>query len=98
MEVLGSSIYLVRIDTPMSKGRFSNPNAKQLSEWKARAQQKNAILPRSFTVSPKRIVIDCGSCGNQFGRRVVPNLSEPVFVCPKETCKARNWVPLRFNE
>lgn len=76
---------------------MNNPSPQKKAEWRARAAQKRAIVPDYFEVFPTRVVIICGNCRHEFSRSLIPNLDEPVFVCPDKKCKARNWVPLRYE-
>ncbi len=71
------------------------PTPEKKAEWKARAARKNAIVPEYFEVSPYWVYLKCGECGDAFKRNLVPRLDEPVFVCP--SCRARNWVPVKFE-
>ncbi|RMG42869.1 MAG: hypothetical protein D6719_05155 [Candidatus Dadabacteria bacterium] len=73
------------------------PTPQKLAEWQARAAAKNAIVPEYFEVFPNRVIIECGRCGREFRRNLVPNIDEPVFVCPDKSCKARNWLPVRYD-
>ena len=76
---------------------MSEPSPAKKAEWKMRASQKNAIVPKYFEVFPNRVIIECGNCGRRFVRTLIHGLDEPVFVCPNEECKERNWVPVRFE-
>lgn len=67
------------------------------AEWKQRASLKKAIVPHYFTVFPYKVIIECGKCKLEFQRKLIRNRDEPVFACPNEACKARNWVPVNFE-
>ncbi|MCB0353104.1 MAG: hypothetical protein KDD64_06245 [Bdellovibrionales bacterium] len=76
---------------------MTNPSPQKLAEWRERAAKKNAIVPSYFEVFPTKVHITCGACQHSFRRSLIPNLDEPVFVCPEESCRARNWVPVRYQ-
>lgn len=76
---------------------MSEPSEAKKAEWRARAAQKEAIVPHYFEVFPNKVIIECGQCKYRYTRPLIPNLNEPTFVCPKSACKARNWVPVRFD-
>lgn len=78
--------------SPMKK-----PSPEKMREWQARAKKKNAIVPFFFEVFPNKVLIICGDCQREFQRTLIPRLDEPTFICPEETCRARNWVPVRFD-
>ena len=67
------------------------------AEWKQRASIKQAIVPNYFKVFPRRVIIICGKCSFEFQRNLIKNVNEPVFTCPNESCKGRNWIPLKFE-
>lgn len=67
-------------------------------EWRARAAKKNGIVPEYFEVFPTKVIIVCGQCWTEFSRNLIPNCDEPVFVCPNQKCRARNWIPLRYEK
>ena len=62
-----------------------------------RAARKDAIVPEYFEVFPNKVIIVCGNCHATFHRSLIPNLDEPTFVCPEEDCRARNWVPVKYD-
>jgi len=66
-------------------------------EWQARAARKNAIVPYYFEVFVTKVIIQCGACGTEYRRTLIRDLNEPVFVCPNERCRSRNWVPVKFD-
>lgn len=66
-------------------------------EWTLKAQKKNAIVPAYFEVFVDKVIIDCGHCHTRFQRGLIFGLNEPVFVCPENSCHARNWVPVTFE-
>ncbi len=66
-------------------------------EWQRKAARKNAIVPSYFEVSPEAVFIICGKCKTQFQRNLIPYLNEPTFICPKSSCKAKNWVPVTYE-
>ena len=76
---------------------MSNPSPEKLAEWKERASIKGAIVPSYFEVSSRTAILVCGNCGTRYQRNLVPRVDEPTFVCPNESCRAKNWVPLRYN-
>ncbi|MGI6523739.1 MAG: hypothetical protein ACOX2O_00360 [Bdellovibrionota bacterium] len=76
---------------------MTEPSPQKKEEWRLRAAQKNAIVPKYFEVFPTKVIIECGACGKRFVRNLIPNLDEPVFVCPESACAKRNWVPVRFE-
>ncbi|MCB0328833.1 MAG: hypothetical protein KDD70_04195 [Bdellovibrionales bacterium] len=76
---------------------MNQPSPEKLREWRIRASRKNAIVPYYFEVFPKKVVILCGNCHHEFQRPLVPNLDEPTFVCPEPDCRARNWVPVKYD-
>lgn len=73
------------------------PSDEKKVEWQKRAAAKDAIVPVYFEVFPDKVIIDCGQCEGRFLRNLVPNVNDPTFICPVETCKARNWVPIRYK-
>ena len=76
---------------------MSRPTPEKLAEWRERAARKQAIVPRYFEVFPTHVVLECGECGAAFQRNLVLNLEEPYFVCPNQSCRARNWVPVYYD-
>jgi hypothetical protein len=76
---------------------MSRPSPQNLADWRKRAAKKNAIVPEYFEVFPHKVNLLCGNCSHNFSRTLLPNLDEPVFVCPAKGCQARNWVPVRFD-
>ena len=76
---------------------MTGPSPQKMAEWKERASRKDAIVPEYFEVTPTTVSIVCGKCKRSFGRNLIPGLDEPVFVCPNEKCRARNWVPIAFD-
>ena len=66
-------------------------------EWQRRAAKKNAIVPEYFEVFVNKVVIICGNCKHHYQRALVFGVNEPVFACPNNECKARNWVPVTFE-
>jgi hypothetical protein len=76
---------------------MTGPDPKKLAEWRRRAAAKEAIVPSYFEVFPERVIIVCGGCREEFRRNLVPNVQEPTFVCPNEKCRARNWIPIRYQ-
>jgi len=77
---------------------MNEPTPEKRAEWAVRAARKNAIVPGYFEVFPTRVIIVCGGCGARFVRNLVPNVNEPVFVCPENNCRSRNWVPVTFSK
>jgi len=75
----------------------SDVSEEKLVEWRQRAAAKQAIVPGFFEVFPHRVVLKCGKCGLDFNRNLVMNIDEPVFVCPDPDCRARNWVPVKYE-
>jgi hypothetical protein len=73
------------------------PSPERLAAWRVKAAEKNAVVPIYFEVFPNRVILECGSCGHEFQRVLIPNLNEPTFRCPITSCQARNWVPVYFN-
>ena len=73
------------------------PSPEKKAEWAARAARKNAIVPEYFEVSPHWVYLRCGVCGKAFKRTLLKGLDEPVFVCPEDACRSRNWVPVKFD-
>lgn len=76
---------------------MSKPSEKKQEEWRLRAAAKGAIVPYFFEVFPHKVIIQCGACKAQFQRTLIPRLNEPTFICPQDSCKARNWVPVTFD-
>ncbi|MCB0321763.1 MAG: hypothetical protein KDD60_12625, partial [Bdellovibrionales bacterium] len=76
---------------------MKQPTKEKREEWELRASKKQAIVPYYFEVFPSKVHLICGHCQFEFHRNLVPNLDEPTFVCPNENCKARNWIPLRYE-
>lgn len=74
---------------------MSEPTPEKRAEWKARAAQKEAIVPHYFEVSVSRVEITCGECRHEFRRTLLMNFDEPTFICPQ--CRAKNWVPVTFD-
>lgn len=72
-------------------------NPERRKDWEARAARKNAIVPEFFEVFPTRVSLTCGACKTEFVRPLVANVDDPVFVCPTESCRARNFVPITFD-
>jgi len=66
-------------------------------EWQARAARKSAIVPYYFEVFVNKVIIQCGACGTEYRRNLIPEIDEPVFVCPNANCRSRNWVPVKFD-
>lgn len=75
----------------------NEPSNEKKKEWEQRAKLKNAIVPKYFEVFPNKVDIICGKCGTSFKRALIMNLDEPTFICPNEECRARNWIPLKFD-
>ena len=75
----------------------NGPTPEKIAEWRERAAKKNAIVPADFLVYADHVVLQCGNCGTEFARNLIPNLDEPVFVCPNQACASRNWVPVKFK-
>lgn len=73
------------------------PSPEKKAEWKLRASKKGAIVPDYFEVFPDRVIIVCGQCKRRFIRNLLPSLNEPTFVCPEDSCRQKNWVPVRFD-
>jgi hypothetical protein len=73
------------------------PNSVKKQEWSRRAARKNAVVPFYFEVSPLNVFMLCGKCKTEFQRNLIINFDEPVFVCPNQSCRTRNWVPVTFN-
>lgn len=71
------------------------PSAEKKAEWAQRAAIKGGIVPKFFEVFPDRVKLECGSCAHSYQRPLVPNIDEPIFVCPN--CQGRNWVPIMFK-
>ncbi|MEZ4753935.1 MAG: hypothetical protein R3A13_06435 [Bdellovibrionota bacterium] len=76
---------------------MKNPSKQKIAEWQAKAARKKAIVPEYFEVFPNKVIIVCGNCSHSFQRTLVLKLDEPVYTCPVEYCKARNWVPVYFD-
>lgn len=76
---------------------MNEPTKEKIIEWQKRAAQKGAIVPSFFEVFPTRVTIVCGNCQSKYVRNLIPNVNEPVFVCPIKECRARNWVPIRYK-
>ncbi|MCI5064217.1 hypothetical protein MRY87_00675 [bacterium] len=76
---------------------MKQPTPEKRREWEHRAAQKNAIVPYYFEVFPQKVIILCGECHVKYQRPLIPNLDEPTFVCPNTECRARNWIPVRYN-
>lgn len=76
---------------------MSEPTPEKRAEWQARAARKNAIVPADFEVFPERAILVCGRCSFRFQRALVFGIDEPVMVCPQESCRARNWLPVRYE-
>jgi hypothetical protein len=76
---------------------MSDPSPEKLAEWRAKASKKQAIVPAYFVVYPTKVELTCGRCKTEFVRNLIPNRDEPVFICPNESCKSRNWVPVVFD-
>ncbi|NLF24267.1 MAG: hypothetical protein GX589_01230 [Deltaproteobacteria bacterium] len=77
---------------------MSDPSPQQRARWQEKAAKKGAIVPEYFEVFPTRVIIVCGNCHTRFVRNLVPNLNEPTFVCPTDSCRQKNWVPVRFTK
>ena len=73
------------------------PDEAKKARWRAKASEKNAIVPHYFEVFPNKVIIECGQCHHRFVRNLIPRLNEPTFACPNDACRARNWVPVRFE-
>ena len=73
------------------------PTPEKLAEWQQRAAKKGAIVPAFFEVTARTALIKCGNCGTKFQRTLIPKLDEPTFVCPNDACRAKNWIPLRYD-
>ncbi|MFQ5648580.1 MAG: hypothetical protein ACE5IY_01440 [bacterium] len=73
------------------------PSAHKRRSWQRKAADKNAVVPRYFEVSPYNVLIVCGKCTQKFQRNLIPNVNEPVFVCPSRSCQTRNWVPVTYK-
>ena len=78
--------------------RMKQPSPQKMAEWRARAAKKDAIVPHYFEVFATKVIMQCGKCRQEFRRPLIPNLNEPTFVCPNASCKARNWIPLRYEK
>ncbi len=76
---------------------MKKPSPQKMAEWRVRAAKKNAIVPYYFEVFTTKVQIVCGNCYYAYQRPLIRNLDEPTFVCPNENCRARNWVPVKFN-
>ena len=76
---------------------MTQPSPEKRAEWRARAAKKNAIVPRNFEVSQRGATLECGKCGHSYHRRLRFGINEPVLVCPQDNCKARNWLPVRYE-
>ncbi len=76
---------------------FRKPSSEKKREWDIRARQKDAIVPEFFEVFPNKVHITCGNCGCNFKRPLIMNLDEPTFICPNEECRAKNWIPLKYD-
>ncbi len=76
---------------------MSEPGTAKRKEWELRAAQKNAIVPYYFEVSPEVVFFICGKCKTKIQRNLIPHIDEPTFVCPNKSCKAKNWVPVKYN-
>jgi len=72
-------------------------NRDKRREWQRRAARKHAVVPRYFEVTPTYAVIHCGKCTVVFQRNLIMNVNEPTFICPNPACKARNWLPVRYQ-
>lgn len=75
----------------------SQVSPEKMAEWKRKAQEKGAVVPRDFEVFPTKVTLSCGNCGTAFVRNLVPYVNEPVFACPNGTCQTKNWVPVRYE-
>ena len=76
---------------------MKKPSLRKKAEWQAKAAKKNAIVPEYFEVFPSKVHIVCGNCLHSFQRTLILNRDEPVYVCPTDDCKSRNWVPVYFD-
>lgn len=71
--------------------------SNNIERWRKQAASKKAIVPAYFEVTPNSVLIVCGKCRSVFQRNLVPNVNYPTFVCPSKNCRARNWVPVRYD-
>lgn len=81
----------------MNNSEDLKPDPERLKVWQNKAAQRGAIVPQFFEVFPDRAIIVCGNCGRKFIRNLVPNLNDPIFVCPEAACKCKNWLPVTFE-
>jgi len=66
-------------------------------EWRIKAAEKQAVVPKYFEISPYQAYIVCGKCSTTFNRNLIPNVNEPTFVCPSKKCQAKNWLPITYQ-
>lgn len=71
--------------------------AERRLRWKKQAAAKGAIVPDEFEVFPDHVIIVCGNCRHKFVRTLIPRVNDPTFVCPNESCRSKNWVPVKFE-
>ena len=76
---------------------MAESEAERRARWKAQAAAKGAIVPDVFEVYADRAVIVCGNCKHKFLRPLIPRLDDPTFVCPEKSCRAKNWLPVKFD-
>ncbi len=76
---------------------MADSRSRNLKRWRKQAAQQNAIVPVYFEVTPHTALIVCGKCRCEFQRNLIPHVNDPTFVCPKKSCRAKNWVPVRYD-
>jgi len=74
---------------------MNNPSPQKKKEWQERAALKGAIVPEYFEVFSDKVELQCGGCKHQYRRVLILGRNDPTFVCPN--CRAKNWVPIRFD-